>query len=43
MMHVVYKIATSFTLIPALFDMVNALPSPLDDLPAIKVMIAFAD
>lgn len=39
----VYKITTAFTLIPALFDMANALPAPLNGLPAIKAMIAFAN
>ena len=40
---IVYKITTAFTLIPAFFDMANALPAPLSNLAAIKAMLAFAN
>lgn len=38
----VYKITTGFTLIPAFFDMINALPAPLSKLDAVQAMISFA-
>lgn len=39
----VYRITLAFTIIPALFDMVNALPPVLRQLSGIRVLIAFAD
>lgn len=38
----VYKITTALTLIPAIFDMINALPAPLKDLSLIKTIVEFA-
>ncbi|MGN1284150.1 MAG: branched-chain amino acid transport system II carrier protein, partial [Candidatus Limosilactobacillus intestinavium] len=40
---IVYKITTAFTLIPAFFDMANALPAPLSGLSFTKAMLAFAN
>lgn len=38
----VYRITTGFTLIPAFFDMINALPAPLSKLDAVQAMVGFA-
>lgn len=38
----VYKITTGFTLIPAIFDMIKALPAPLSDAQLIQSIISFA-
>ena len=39
---IVYKITTALTLIPALFDMINALPDPLHSMPVIQNILSYA-
>lgn len=39
---IVYQITTALTLIPAIFDMINALPEPLHSLQFIQTLISFA-
>ncbi|WP_251546207.1 branched-chain amino acid transport system II carrier protein [Limosilactobacillus caecicola] len=38
----VYRITTGFTLIPAIFDMLNAFPEPIQSLAITKTLLAFA-